>query len=95
MLFWLILGCLLGAGALFLQSRSDIKLAWFDWLLLALAVVFYVLAISNYSDSMSELEPRAALFLLASFGLPGIILTVIVAIRAWRNRQPVVAEVAS
>lgn len=96
MLFWLIFGFLLGAGMLFLRSRPDIKLAWFDWLMLVIAVVFYVLAISNYTDSLAELETRAAGFLLLSFGLPGLILTVIVVIRAWRNRQqPAEAGVAS
>ncbi len=93
MLFWLILGVLLGAGALMLRRNPNIKLAWFDWVLLAVAVLFFAVAIENYNGSMSELEPRAALFLLVSFGLPGLILSAIVAIRAWRsNQKPVKAE---
>lgn len=88
MLFWLIVGFLLGAGALYLQRRGDIKLAWYDWLMLVIAALFYMLAIANYSGSMEELEPRAAAFLLIAFGLPGLILTVIVVIRGWRSRQP-------
>jgi uncharacterized membrane protein len=87
MFYWLIVGIILGAGALYLQRNADINLAWFDWLILAIAVIFYMLAITNYSDSMNELEPRAAWFLLISFGLPGLILTAIVAIRVWRNYQ--------
>jgi len=89
MLFWLVAGLLLGAGALYVQKRG-VKLAWFDWVILVVAVVFFFLAISNYYGSMEELEPRAAGILLLSFGVPGLILTAIVAIRAWRgsSRSP-------
>lgn len=85
MLLWLILGIVIGAGLLFLKN-SSIKLAWFDWVVLVLAIVFYVLAIANYNGSMEELEPRAAMFLLASFGIPALLLTVIVVVRALRGR---------
>ena len=87
MLFWIIAGFLLGAGALYLRNNPSIKLAWFDWVLLVLAVVFFMLAIENYNGSMSELEPRAATVLLAAFGVPGLILAAIVALRAWRSTQ--------
>lgn len=87
MLFWLVLGLLLGAGALYLQRRGDIRLAWYDWVLLVIAVVFFLLAISNYYGSLEELETRAATFLLISFGLPGLILVAIVGIRIWRGHQ--------
>lgn len=86
-MLWLILGILIGVGGLYLANRKDIRLAWYDWVLLALAVVFMLLAISNYLDSLAELEQRAAWFLLASFGLPGIILAAIVGVRVWRNKQ--------
>ncbi len=86
-MLWLILGILIGVGGLYLFNRKDIKLAWYDWVLLALAVVFLLLAVSNYTDSLAELEPRAAWFLLASFGLPGIILAAIVGVRVWRSKQ--------
>jgi hypothetical protein len=85
MFFWLIAGFLLGAGALYLYKHPTVKLAWFDWVLLAIAVIFFSLAIINYTGSLEELEPRAANILLAAFGLPGLILTAIVAIRAWRK----------
>lgn len=84
---WLILGILIGAGFVFLINRPGIKLAWYDWVMIVLAVVLYLLAIANYSGSMAELEPRAARFMLVMFGLPGLVLTAIVGIRAWRARQ--------
>lgn len=87
MLLWLIAGFLLGAGAVYLRRSQTIKLAWFDWLLLLLALGFYIMAIINYNGSMAELEPRAANFMLLAFGLPALILTAIVAIRGWRSTQ--------
>jgi len=83
----LIFGLLIGAGFVYLYSREDIKLAWYDWILLAVAVVFFLLAIVNFSQSRAELEPKAANILLVSFGLPGLILTAVVAVRAWRSRE--------
>jgi len=83
----LIFGLLIGAGFVYLYSREDIKLAWYDWILLAVAVVFFLLAIVNFSQSRAELEPKAANILLVSFGLPGVILTAVVAVRAWRSRE--------
>lgn len=88
----LIFGLLVGAGFVYLSQRDDIELAWYDWVLLAIAAVFYLLAIVNFNGSRAELEPRAANILLAAFGLPGVILTAIVAVRAWRNRETALAE---
>lgn len=83
----LIFGLLVGAGFVYLSQRDDVQLAWYDWLLLAVAMVFYLLAVVNFNQSRAELEPRAASILLLSFGVPGVILTAIVAVRAWRNRD--------
>lgn len=83
----LILGLLIGAGFVYLNHRDDIKLSWIDWILLVVAVVFYLLAIVNFSGSRAELEPKAANILLVSFGIPALILTAVVAVRAWRSRE--------
>lgn len=82
---WLILGILIGALVVFGARNQRIKLAWLDWVLIAVAIVFFLLAIANYAGSMEELEPRAALFLLASFGVPGLILAAIAGVRVWRK----------
>lgn len=82
---WLILGILIGAAGIFLAKYNRIQLTWLDWLLLAVAVVLFLLAIANYSGSMNELEPRAATFLLAAFGIPGLILAAIAGVRVWRK----------
>ena len=84
-MIWLILGILIGALVVFAAKNRRIKLAWLDWVLVTVAIVFFLLAIANYSGSMDELEPRAALFLLASFGIPGLILAAIAGVRVWRK----------
>lgn len=83
---WLIIGILIGALFVFLANNRQIKLGWLDWALVAAGIVFFVLAIANYTGSMEELEPRAAGFLLASFGIPGLILVAIAGVRVWRNQ---------
>lgn len=88
----LIFGLLVGAGFVYLSQRDDVQLAWYDWALLAVAMLFYLLAILNFSQSRAELEPRAGNILLLAFGVPGVILTAIVAVRAWRNREAVLAD---
>ncbi len=82
----LIIGILIGALLVFMANNRHIKLGWLDWTLVAVAMVFFVLAIANYTGSMEELEPRAAGFLLASFGIPGLILVAIAGIRVWRKQ---------
>jgi hypothetical protein len=89
---WLILGIVMGGLLVFLANNRYIKVGWLDWALIAVAMVFFALAIANYTGSMEELEPRAAGFLLASFGIPGLILVAIAGVRVWRTRtqQPTV-----
>lgn len=88
-MLWLILGILIGALALYALNTRRVKLSWLDWVLSIIAIVFFLLAIANYSGSMSELEPRAAGFLLASFGIPGLIFAAIVGVRIWRSTQQI------
>ncbi len=91
-MLWLILGILIGALVVFGARSRQIQLAWLDWVLIAVGVVFFLLAIANYSGSMEELEPRAAMFLLASFGIPALILFAIAGVRVWRKQTAVIAE---
>lgn len=91
-MFWIILGILIGAGFVFLLMRKPVKMAWLDWVLLALAVIFALLAIQNYTASLEELEPKAAAILLVMFGLPAVIFSAIVGVRAWRSRPAIPAK---
>ncbi len=91
-MLWIILGILIGASFALLVTRSTIKMQWFDWVLLVLAIGFAVLAIQNYTSSLEELEPTAATILLVMFGLPAVMFGAIVGVRAWRNRPAVSAK---
>ena len=85
---WLIVGVLIGAVAVYLAQSRQLKLGPLDWVMFALAVVFVLLAIANFTGSMEEREPLAATVLLASFGIPGLILLAIAGVRVWRRRSP-------
>ncbi len=92
---WLIIGILIGALVVFMANNQHIKLGWIDWVLVAAAIVFFVLAIANYAGSMEELEPRAAGFLLVSFGIPGLILVAIAGVRVWRKHSQSTAPITT
>lgn len=89
---WLILGILIGAGFVFLAHRSEFKLAWYDYVILAAAMGLILLAIANFSGSRAELEYKAANILLLAFGVPGLILAAVVGVRAWRSYQTLAAK---
>jgi len=94
-MLWLIVGILIGALVMFMANNRHVKLDWLEWVLVVAGVVFVLLALANYSGSMTEREPLAATVLLASFGLPGLILFAIAGVRVWRKRSqqsPVLAE---
>jgi len=92
MLLWLILGLVLGAGLLWLATRASLRFTWYEWLLAALALVLLLFTVQNYFASLTELEPRAAGFMLLLFGLPGLILVVVDSVLVWlRLRKPKVA----
>ncbi len=96
-MLWLILGLLIGVGFVLLARQKRVHLAWFDWVLLALAAVGILFAIQNYLASLEELEPTAASLMLVMFGVPSLILAAIVAIRAFRSTtgSPAVKPAAS
>jgi len=92
MLLWLILGLVLGAVLLWLATRASLRFTWYEWLLAALALVLLLFTVQNYFASLTELEPRAAGFMLLLFGLPGLILVVVDSVLVWlRLRKPKVA----
>ncbi|HPV06403.1 MAG: hypothetical protein WBH90_08785 [Aggregatilineales bacterium] len=87
-MFWvLLIGIALGAGFMYLAARSNITLAWYDYVLAVLGVVFAYLAIQNFVASFQELEPTAAWVMLAMFGVPALILLGVETFRIVRGRQ--------
>ncbi len=90
-MLWLVLGLLIGAGFVLLARQKHIRLAWYDWALLALAAVGALMAVQNYQASLAEHEPTAAVILLSAFGVPALLLAAVVAMRVWRSRETVAA----
>lgn len=78
-MLWLILGLVLGGFFVWIATRSSFKLTWYEWILVALATILALFAIQNYTASLTELEPRAASFLLLMFGAPAVVLAAIAA----------------
>jgi uncharacterized integral membrane protein len=87
MTLWIILGVLIGVGFYWLATRTSFNLTWYEWVMAVLSIILILFAIQNYGASQTELEPRAAGFLLLIFGLPGVILGVIPAVLAWRRTR--------
>ena len=87
-MMWLIVGLLIGAVAVYLTQSRQVKLGPLEWVLLAVGVVFILLALANFTGSLEEREPLAATVLLASFGIPGLILLAVTGVRVCRKRSP-------
>lgn len=86
-MMWLIVGLLIGAIAVYLAQSRQLNLGPLDWVLLVAAVIFILLALANFTGSLEEREPLAATVLLASFGIPGLILLAVIGVRVWRKRS--------
>ena len=84
----LLIGIALGAGFMYLISRPNVHLAWYDYILAGLGLLFAYLAIQNFLASFQEFEPTAAWVLLATFGVPALILFGIEIFRITRNSKP-------
>lgn len=88
-MFWVfVIGIAVGIGIHYLVSRPAVQLAWYDYVLMALGLVFAYLAIQNFIASLNELESTAAWILLAAFGVPALVFMGIEAARITRNRTP-------
>jgi hypothetical protein len=92
-MLWLILGLIIGAGAVgltwYAQARQ-LQIRWYEWLLGAAGIILALLAIQNYLASFAELEPQAAPVLMAMFGVPAVILAGIAVFLVWRRQRAAV-----
>jgi hypothetical protein len=95
---WLIFGIVIGLGAwgFYTWARGrKWNIAWYVWTLGVLAVIALLFAYQNYTASVAELEPEAAGFLLAAFGVPAVLLATIAVFLVWRNNKPTSAPAKS
>ncbi|MCL2474908.1 MAG: hypothetical protein FWF37_02080, partial [Chloroflexi bacterium] len=58
--------------AFYFLNKKNIKLAWWEWLLAAIAVLFLIFAINWMGEAFAEDEPEPAITFLWTFGLAAI-----------------------
>lgn len=71
----------MGGGAVliwhFLKNAS-MKLVWFEWILLILSNITFMLMCQTFIASFQEYEPQAAWLSLVFLGIPVIIMAVVI-----------------
>jgi len=73
---WFIIGIVCAAlifVAYIFLKKTNIKIAWWEWLLVAVAILFFIFAITWMIEARMENEPKAAVTFLWTFGLAGIL----------------------
>lgn len=79
-MWWFLFGIVVGAAllGLVLQIKSKkVRVAWYEWLMGAAAVVIFLLLIQHFVGSRTEYEPTAAWMGVLFLGVPGLILAVL------------------
>lgn len=87
-MWWLLIVLALVAGGILLGSAlrgSGAGVRWYEWVLVAVAVILAALAIQSWSGSLAELEPRAAWLFLATFGVPAVIVAALATVLIRRH----------
>ena len=73
---WFVIGIIIATlffCAYYFHGKLNIKLAWWEWLLAAVAVLFFIFAINWMIEARMENEPQAGFTFLWTFGLAGIL----------------------
>lgn len=87
--FWYVLiGFLLGGGAVYLWSYlkdKAAKLVWYEWVLFILSGIFFVFLGQTFIGSLEEGATQAAWLSVVFMGLP-IIVMMVGALRSLRKR---------
>ncbi len=74
---WFGIGLVLGMilCVLIMRARAGaIKVRWYQWLMGVVSLPLALLALQNYLACQQESEPRLAMFSLLAFGLPAVLL---------------------
>ncbi len=85
---YVLIGFLMGGGAVYLWyvlKEKAIKLVWYELVLTVLAFITFLFMGQTFIASFAEGEPRAAWMTVVFMGLPIIIMTV-VAVRSIQAR---------
>lgn len=87
---YVLIGFLLGGGAVYLWSylkERSVKLVWYEWVLLILSNLAFVLLGQTFIASFQEGEPQAAWLSVVFLGVP-IIIMLVGAFRSLKPRLP-------
>ena len=90
MVMWVLIFFSLGVGLILLLTwlrSSQISVNWWEWLLGVLGLLSLLIAIQNFVTSFAELESDAAWLMLATFGIPALILLAVPVSRIWRRSK--------
>jgi hypothetical protein len=93
-MLWLILGVVIGVGALWLASwarAKNVKINWLAWVLIAIAVISALSGIQNFVELMGEYEERAAWMMIPMYGLQAVVPAALAALLVWRGQKKVKA----
>ena len=74
---WFLIGVICATAffmAWFFLGKANIKLAWWEWLLSALAVISLIFAVAWMAEGFMENEPKPAITFLWIFGLVALVL---------------------
>ncbi|MDF2627529.1 MAG: dehalogenase [Symbiobacteriaceae bacterium] len=79
-MLWMLIGLVAGLGVTLLVqflNKHNIKLRWYEWLLVGAGLLLILFNVDTYINSLAELEPKAANLSLLFLGLPGLVLLVL------------------
>ena len=78
--FWYVLiGFLMGGGAVLIWhtlKNANLKLVWYEWILLILCFVVFMFMGQTFIASFQEFEPKAAWFSIVFMGIPILLMAV-------------------
>lgn len=96
--FWYVLvGFIMGGGAVMIWNtlkNASLKLVWYEWILMILSFITFMIMSQTFIASFAEYEPRAAWLSLIFMGLP-ILLMAVVLFRSLNKRYANIKEVNS
>lgn len=79
--FWYVLvGFIMGGGAVLIWhyvKKASLKLKWFEWILILVSYITFMLMSQTFIASFLEYEPQAAWLSLAFMGIPVLLMAVI------------------
>lgn len=77
---YVLVGFIMGGGAVLIWQtlkKVSLKLVWYEWILMILSFITFMLMSQTFIASFAEYKPRAAWFTIIFMGLPIIVMAVV------------------